>query len=410
MSKPDRPHLDRRQLLLALGAASAVSAESARAQEASPTPAPRQPVPVPVDHERFFVIDAVAHPYDQSKHHPTREAVNAINTAWSYHRLTNPPEYTLTPAEWARNWTPEEFIDLMLLESETDLVCAHSVPNLGYEVGPSDWWRGGIVSNEKGAYLKNHYPDRIVWYGSLNMFDPLPLSYEHIDRLADLGADGIKLYPTQFNPGDGRVEGWVMDDERLAYPVFEHARKRGFRHIAVHKLLEYQGPSTPASGVGDIAGAAKHFPDLTFHAVHAGWLLLDETLRLMNTHPNITATMEGPFLWQMYDPDRFSEIMAAFINNVGPDRLLYSSAATNPHPRWLIEKFIAYQPPEWAGFSLSDDVKAKILGGNFARLHGIDIPARRGRISDDRFARVRAQHGLREPWTGVRQAGVARLT
>ncbi len=47
---------------------------------------------------------------------------------------------------------------------------------------------------------------------------------------------------------------------------------------------------------------------------------------------------------------------------------------------------------------LTPEIKQKILGGNLARLHGIDVEATKQRISNDEFAKRRA-NGLAEPWS-----------
>ena len=58
--------------------------------------------------------------------------------------------------------------------------------------------------------------------------------------------------------------------------------------------------------------------------------------------------------------------------------------------------------PEDFPIQLTDEVRAMILAGNLARLHDIDIEERKGRISDDEFAKKRNGNGLREPWSTVR--------
>lgn len=62
--------------------------------------------------------------------------------------------------------------------------------------------------------------------------------------------------------------------------------------------------------------------------------------------------------------------------------------------------------PENFQVPLTDEVRAKILAENFARLHDIDIEARKSKISDDEFARKRNGNGLREPWSTVRGQAV----
>jgi predicted TIM-barrel fold metal-dependent hydrolase len=198
---------------------------------------------------------------------------------------------------------------------------------------------------------------------------------------------------------------WLMSDRQLAYPVFEHIVRRGIRNIAIHKLAEYEmlptGPEKRAYGINDMAAVARDFPDVNFHLVHAGWLLMEDTILLMQEHPNITAVLEGPALWPIIDPKRFELFLSLVSNSIGYDRLLFSSGTTTGHPRPIIEAFIAYQPPPGADFTFTREDKQKILGTNFARYHGIDVAARRGKIAGDRFSNAVRQHGLRPLWSGI---------
>ncbi len=118
----------------------------------------------------------------------------------------------------------------------------------------------------------------------------------------------------------------------------------------------------------------------------------------MRARENITAVMEGPFLFPLYDMALFDRMMAAFMSNVDVERIIYASTAANQHPYWMLNAFYDYQPPAGASFQVSEADKGKILGGNLARYHGIDVVAQRRKIARDRFSRYRAEHGLREPY------------
>jgi len=342
--------------------------------------------------EQFFVIDAVAHCYNHAPYNRRlrREAGNSINTTYSYHELCTPERFRLTYQQWERDWQADEVMDVMLLESATNMVCMHSVPMF-------DLYYDGLVSNDKGAYLKNKYPDRVVWYAAVDLFNQDRM-YEVADEAIARGADGIKLYPTQLNVEQGKWEGWFMDDEELALPFFDYLQGKGIKHIAIHKLVGYTGDKTKALGVEDIHRAAETFPNITFHIVHAGWLLLEETVRLLNARDNVTAVLEGPMLFPLFDLDKFTRLMSMYMNRVDTNRIIYASTAVNQHPYWIVKSFIDYQPPEGADFSLTDADKAKILGGNFARYHDINMAAQRLKIADDKWSKEKAVHGFREPY------------
>jgi len=238
----------------------------------------------------------------------------------------------------------------------------------------------------------------VLWYGALDLFDPLDEVKTKADKLIDQGADGIKFYPTRINFETRQPEGWLMDDEKLAFPVFEHLQSKGVSHIAIHKLVGHVGPSTAALGVDDLYKAAEAFPDITFHLVHAGWQNFEETAALMKARENVTAVLEGPMLFPLFDMATFNDMMNVFMTKVDLDRLIYASTSVNQHPYWIINTFFDFQPPEGAPYTLSEDAKAKILGANLARYHGIDIPSQRLKIADDKWSVAKRENGLRAPY------------
>jgi hypothetical protein len=49
------------------------------------------------------------------------------------------------------------------------------------------------------------------------------------------------------------------------------------------------------------------------------------------------------------------------------------------------------------GVDLTPEIKAQIVGGNIARLYGIDVPAKLEAIKDDEFARRRSEYLAGQP-------------
>ena len=63
------------------------------------------------------------------------------------------------------------------------------------------------------------------------------------------------------------------------------------------------------------------------------------------------------------------------------DKILYGGEAPIWHPQWALEAFWDFELPEdivsERGYpQLTEQAKRKILGGNLARLHGIDVEAK----------------------------------
>ncbi|HEY7128386.1 MAG TPA: twin-arginine translocation signal domain-containing protein, partial [Nitrospira sp.] len=67
----------------------------------------------------------------------------------------------------------------------------------------------------------------------------------------------------------GFEHGWWMDDEKIAYPMLEQARKLNVKRVCVHKGLPL-GPVAEYNHPKDLIKAAKDFPDIDFLVYHSG--------------------------------------------------------------------------------------------------------------------------------------------
>jgi len=88
------------------------------------------------------------------------------------------------------------------------------------------------------------------------------------------------------------------------------------------------------------------------------------------------------------------EPMANLLFWLGPDRLCFGSDYAIWTPKWLIEKFMAYELPDELKqeyhVDLTLEIKRKILGENTARLYGINISAQTAKLSKDAIGIERA--------------------
>lgn len=341
---------------------------------------------------RPFVIDGVCHPYNFSRANLQGRFGEMFSDAlYSYYPYVNPPEIAFSREQWEREWQPEEFIETMLLESPTDMICVHSLPIY-------DAYKDGLAAHDKCAALKRAYPDRVLWYAGINLCWP-ELAGRELEAHLAAGCDGIKFYPARYD--EGRTRYWRMDDEVLAFPMYERILEAGLRNVAVHKALPLGPVSVDSMRVDDISTAANVFDELNFQIVHAGFMFIDETKFLIANHPNVYATLEASTLFCILHPPTLTQMLDQFLIYGGPEKLIYASAAVNPHPRVVLESFAEFELPPASPIPLDPDVRALFLGGNLARLHGIDIEERRRRLADDRFAREVAANGYRPHWTAV---------
>src|SRR5690349_12921836 len=215
----------------------------------------------------------------------------------------------------------------------------------------------------------------------------------------------------------GFDHGWWMDDEKVAYPMLEQARKLNVKRLCVHKGLPL-GPVPEYNHPKDLIKAAQDFPDIDFLVYHSGMKTaasIDETFektaeipwttefcRMKKARPDLkNIYMEiGSTFAQLATTHPlacahfFGQILAAFdADHVlwGTDSIWYGS------PQWQIEAFGRFQNPEpliqkHQYQALTREVKAKIFGLNAARLFHVDVAAVRNALPKDAVGRLRMSY------------------
>jgi predicted TIM-barrel fold metal-dependent hydrolase len=84
-------------------------------------------------------------------------------------------------------------------------------------------------------------------------------------------------------------------------------------------------------------------------------------------------------------PGYFAKVMSELLFWLGEDKILFGSDYGIWTPRWLVEKFMAFELPDElvqeTGKQLTLEIKRKILGENAARIYGVDIAAQKAKHS-----------------------------
>jgi predicted TIM-barrel fold metal-dependent hydrolase len=367
-----------------------------------------------------LVIDAVGHAYDYT---PENRRESCPPELWNgllayVHQdlhLTSESRregFPLTLEEYARKWSAAELASVYFEESDVDIVAYHTVGLLALS-------NRGFSPFDVGAEMKRAYPKRTLLYAGV---DPLagPSELEAMERsAAEVQIDGWKLYPASGAMDAIRHKPYTysLSDPEVAFPYYEKALELGVTKIAIHKGVPIgPGPREP-NHPDDVGIAATAFPDLTFEVVHSGWAFLEDCAMQMITHPNIYANLECVANFIVRRPRHFAHVLGTLMYAGGTDRLLWGTGGTVSHPQPILRAFAEFQMPddlvEGYGFSpLDDEIKAKILGGNMARLHGIDAEARLSElVADTEFELApRDENELPEhPWRMHREAAVVAL-
>ena len=210
----------------------------------------------------------------------------------------------------------------------------------------------GVITNEELAELCRGV-DRLIPFGDVNPHLTASPA-EELDRcVREWGFRGVKLYP---------VYQLFYANDRLLYPFYEKAQELGIP-IMIHTgssifpgvRLKYGDPLLLEDVVMD-------FPDLTLVLVHGGrgfWY--DTAFFLSRAHRNVYLEIAGlpPRSLLDYFPDLESYA----------DKVIFGSDWPGPSPKKNIDAINA--------LPISEEAKAKILGGNAARILRLDTTPRK---------------------------------
>ncbi len=310
---------------------------------------------------------------------------------------------TIDDLSW-RNFIKEVFLD-----SETSIGLISTPP------GP--YPQEAVVPPKEMAHIRDEInrlagSQRMLAHG---LATP-QLGLKDLDFMA-MQAETLKVDAWKCYTGScpvGFEQGWWMDDEKIAYPMLEQARKLSVPRICVHKGLPL-GPVPEYNHPRDLIKAAKDFPDLQFLVYHSGLLTsasIDETFAKTGTIPWTTEfcrmKQAEPAIRNIYmelgstfgqlvttHPAVCAHLLGQIIGAFGVDHVLWGTDSIwSGTPQWQIEAFRRFQMPEQLierrGYvPLTREVKEKVFGLNAAKIFGIDVGATRNAVPSDYLGRIR---------------------
>jgi hypothetical protein len=277
------------------------------------------------------------------------------------------------------------FLEDVFLGSETDIAFLNSFGMRAAFDGVD------LFPPREAAFIRSMAPSRIRILGTVDPPDGASALESLIHQCETIKIDGLKLYP----PGPD-ARGWVLDDEKNTYPLFEALRRHGVKNVCVHKglpglfLEQY-------CHTDDLARAAAAFPDLNFIAFHSAFPWEAELAGQAKAAKvkNIYAELGGLARMMRTDPARYAVLIGNLLDGFGADHILWGTdtPVIGP-PHWQIEAFHTFAIPEELAAQhgspqLTPEVKNQIFGENAARIFGIDIAAARPAIEGDLLYNLR---------------------
>ena len=328
----------------------------------------------------IFVVDGHTHLWDASPANQThKHGQNWIECFYAYHSALSPE---------SEKWSLEKFskygIDQMVQDVFVDGYVDVAILNSTYLY---EWYKDGFNSHQQNNELKQRLPERIILNGAFDPRDGEAGLDAFGQMLSDYPIEGLKLYTAEWK---GESRGWRLNDP-MAYKYFEAAEKAGIKNVHVHKGPTVYPLSRDAFDVHDVDYAATDFPNLNFIVEHIGLPRLEDFCWIATQESNVYAGLAVAIPFMHTRPRYFAEMIANLLFWVGEDKILFGSDYAIWTPRWLIDAFMKFELPEDIkaefGVDLTDENRAKILGGNAAAIYGIDTAARSAAISSDEVSK-----------------------
>lgn len=323
--------------------------------------------------QEIFVIDGHTHFWDGSPQNQKNiHGKQFIDCFYAYHSNLSPPE---------ERWPQDKFEKYDAKTMHDDLFI-HGYDDMAI-LQPTylkEFYKSGFNTTERNAGLKSSHPDRFILNGA---FDPR----DGNKGLEDLHAKaekyklkGVKLYTAEWH---GDSKGYRLDDKEC-YRFLEAAQKLGIKNVHVHKGPTIIPLNKDAFDVGDVDDVATSFQNLNFIVEHCGLPRLDDFCWIATQETNVYAGIAVALPFIHTRPGYFGHIMAELLFWVGADKILYGSDYGIWTPKWLIDKFMAFEIPDdltkETGSVLSMETKTKILGLNAARIYDIDVESQKNKI------------------------------
>ena len=317
----------------------------------------------------MYVFDNVIHAYDLSDANLREDRPDAEN-ARKHMVGALGPKRPIPAEQLMRSWSVDDMYRLVFESSDTDMAMAQVVPIY-------DWYTNWFSPIKVQYELAQAHPHRVLFCGGADpRLGGVKAAQDAIrHQIRELGSKSMKFY-------NGHVENsWRCDDPEVAYPLYETCMEEGVFNVQFHKGIPFGDQNMEDLKPNDLQKAARDFPEMTFIIHHLAYPYVDETISIAARFPNVWLALSGTISLFMVAPRRLQEYIGRLLYEVGSHKLMWGSeAALIGSPQPYLQKFVDLQISD----ALRDDYgfpqitrtdKERILGLNFARLLGIDLPA-----------------------------------
>jgi len=311
------------------------------------------------------------------------------------------------------------FVREMFIDSETHVGVISGLPS-GTPNGPGAMAATRDFANQLAGSeraLVQAVIDPNIDNATIPIFGEPETRIESLEKqVREYGARAIKTYTYNGN--------WRLDDESIAYPMYQEAMRLGIRLINVHKGLpaEFAPGSEESVRVTDLPKAVADWPKLKFCTYHSGYFTsatdhpegkqgLTEFVEVLESMPKkhrrrVYAEIGSTFAINLLrdgvascgrgtpiaGPINAAHFIGQLLKTCGSKNILWGTDSIWwGSPQWLIDAFKIMQIPaslqeEFGYPQLREKDKKRIFGLNAAKLYKLKKKVRKGLCSIDESA------------------------
>jgi predicted TIM-barrel fold metal-dependent hydrolase len=305
-------------------------------------------------------------------------------------------------------FTAERFLEEVFLRSDTSMIVLSAIPI----AGPDNPLSIDVMERTRRMALELCQDERVLIQGQAN--PNLGRPQDQLDGMAVLAAEHPIVAWKAYTHAPGPA--WRLDDD-LGDAFLGQASALGKPVVCVHKGIS--GGSEAASPA-DVGPAAASHRDVNLLVYHSGYEFssvegpydpgqpnggvdrLVASLAAAGVGPNENVYAELGSTWRalMGKPDEAAHLLGKLLLHVGEDNVLWGTDSIwYGSPQDQIQAFRAFsitpELQERYGYpELTPERKAKILGLNTARLHGITPSAVACPFTREQLQQVREEVAL----------------
>jgi hypothetical protein len=320
------------------------------------------------------------------------------------------------------------YVETMFLASDTTVALLSDVPNSGDGDAPVPFRAKRGTQDMVDALTEGGAARLLIHDVIAPNFGPLAARLDLMGATAATGrVAAFKAYPAWGPAGTG----YALDDPAIGIPVIEKARELGVRVFCAHKGLPLLEFDQRFNGPEDLVRLARRYPGMDFVVFHSAFERetyegpydptvasrgVNSLLRAMDDvglppNSNLWADLGTAWREVMGDPEQASHLLGKLLTRVGDDRVCWGTDAIwygSPQPQ--IMAFRAFQigrdhQDRYGYPALTEQIKAKVLGLNAARLFGVDPEATRCAVTPSALDEARATYAglitdgaVPDPW------------